>query len=91
MGGIKAGEEQAARAEMAGYRRAWTEILPSALPHERAVRLLSVHDLQAADALQLAAAVAWAGDDREGQGFVCLDERLTRAAPLEGFCVQPVA
>ncbi len=89
MGGFGAVEEQTARNALAAYRHTWTEMLPSATLRERAIRLLSVHDLRAADALQLAAAVAWAGDKREGRPFVCLDTRLAEAAMREGFRVLP--
>ena len=53
----------------------------------RAKRLLNVHPLRAADALQLGAALAVAGDDPLGIEFVCLDQRLVDAAHREGFAV----
>ena len=56
----------------------------------RAKRLLASHTLRAADALQLAAALVAARDDPDGQGFVCLDDRLSTAAAREGFTVLPV-
>ena len=89
MGGFGAIEEQAAREVLAAYRRAWTELQPTAALRERAMRLLSVHDLRAADSLQLAAAVTWAGETREGRQFVCLDKRLAEAARREGLRVLP--
>ncbi len=55
----------------------------------RAKRLLGVHSLRAADALQLAAALASSSDDPVGRELVCLDERLRSAAELEGFAVLP--
>lgn len=55
----------------------------------RAKRLLGVHALKAADALQLGAALAAAYDDPTGWGFVCLDERLGAAARAEGFVLVP--
>jgi len=54
-----------------------------------ALRLLGVHPLRAADALQLAAALLWARGRPAGKVFVCLDERLRIAAILEGFAVLP--
>lgn len=57
----------------------------------KALRLLGVHPLRAADALQLAAALLWARDIPGGRDFVCLDERLRTAAILEGFQVLPEA
>ncbi len=54
---------------------------------ETACRLLRTHALRAADALQLGAALAWAGDTARGHGFVTLDRRLGVAAEREGFDV----
>ena len=56
----------------------------------KALRLLAVHPLRAADALQLAAALLWAREVPGGRDFVCLDERLRTAAILEGFQILPV-
>ncbi len=57
----------------------------------RARRLVSNHPLRAADALQLAAALAWCDERPAGGRFVCLDERLREAAVREGFTVLPPA
>lgn len=55
-----------------------------------ALRLLRVHPLRAADALQLAAALTWAGSPPfDGAELVTLDDRLGEAAVLEGFVVLP--
>jgi predicted nucleic acid-binding protein len=51
----------------------------------RAKRLLGIHNLRAADALQLGAALAAASDDPTGWELVCLDARLAAAARREGF------
>ena len=50
-----------------------------------AQKLLRRYPLRAADALQLAAACALAGEATQDYGFVCLDARLTLAAGKEGF------
>ncbi|MBK7876011.1 MAG: type II toxin-antitoxin system VapC family toxin [Planctomycetes bacterium] len=55
----------------------------------RAKRLLAIHDLRAADSLQLAAALATCADDPAGYEFVTLDQRLAEAARREGFTVRP--
>ena len=55
----------------------------------RAKRLLGVHPLQAADALQLGAALAGVYDNPLGWEFVCLDHGLGAAARREGFIVIP--
>ncbi|MBI4576013.1 MAG: hypothetical protein HY722_07095 [Planctomycetes bacterium] len=55
----------------------------------RARRLVGLHPLTAADALQLAAACVAARDDPRRLPFVCLDEQLAEAARREGFQVLP--
>jgi predicted nucleic acid-binding protein len=69
------------------FRAGWLEILPSEEVRSGAARLLRVHVLKAADALQLAAARVWAGDVANAE-LVTLDERLALAARLKGsgFC-----
>ena len=64
-------------------------ISPSDELRRRAARLLAVHDLRAADALQLAAALLWCEEQPHGEGFVSLDARLREAAVKEGFTVLP--
>jgi hypothetical protein len=54
-----------------------------------ATRLLRVHALRAADALQLGAALAWADGDPAGQVLHTFDLRLALAARREGFRVIP--
>jgi predicted nucleic acid-binding protein len=53
----------------------------------RAERLVGVHALAAADALQLAAALVACEDRPERLDFVTFDRVLARAAQLEGFRV----
>jgi hypothetical protein len=69
-------------------RASWLEVLPSEEVRDRAFRMLRLHPLRAADALQLAAAVVWAGGT-DGAEFVTFDERLALAARLEGLRVLP--
>ena len=64
-------------------------VAPTARVRERAGRALAAHPLRAADALQLAAALVWSGDEPAGEGFVCLDDRLREAARHEGFELLP--
>jgi predicted nucleic acid-binding protein len=54
-----------------------------------AVRLLHVHALRAADALQLGAALLWADGAPAGRMLHTLDRRLGLAALREGFAVLP--
>ncbi len=50
---------------------------------------LGTHPLKSADALQLAAALVWAGNTTRDHHFVCLDKRLRKAAGKEGFRILP--
>lgn len=56
-----------------------------------ATRLLRVHALRAADALQLGAALAWAAGSPNDLVLHSFDERLSLAAQREGFRVVPDA
>lgn len=67
--------------------RSWHEIEPLDALRETARRLLRVHPLRAADALQLAAAFQAAEQRPSTLEFACLDERLALAAQREGFLV----
>jgi uncharacterized protein len=65
----------------------WAEIQPVDRLRATAVRLLRVHQLRAADSLQLAAALAAAEGEPRSLPIVTLDERLAIAAQREGFSV----
>ena len=67
----------------------WFEVLPGDELRADAERMLAVHQLRAADALQLAAARCWRGSARPPAELVCLDERLREAAAREGFRILP--
>lgn len=71
------------------FQSTWNEIEPAEEVRRQAARLLRVHPLRAADALQLGAAILWAGR-YDGREFVSLDARLREAARLEGFTVLPL-
>jgi predicted nucleic acid-binding protein len=66
-------------------RASWIEIEAGDEVREVARRMLRVHPLRAADALQLAA--AWLGAERRPASLplVTLDDRLRAAAAREGF------
>jgi predicted nucleic acid-binding protein len=55
----------------------------------QAQRLLRLHPLRAADALQLAAAVEWSAGRPAGHILHTLDARLAAAGRREGFDVPP--
>ena len=67
---------------------AW-EVQPLEEVRVTACRALRVHELRAADSLQLAAALAWCEHRPSGIGFVCLDRSLGEAAMREGFDLLP--
>jgi uncharacterized protein len=80
----------------ANAQRHLDELLPAcsvivdvALVARRARRVLALHLLRAADALQLAAALVACDDRPELLPFVTLDDRLSDAAAREGFKVFP--
>ena len=56
---------------------------------DRALRLLEVHPLRAADACQLASALVATQEDPKRVALVCFDHRLNDAALKEGFAVNP--
>lgn len=64
---------------------AWSVIQPSDALRARAYQLLDRHDLRAADALQLAAALEWCENVPQGRVFLAADEKLREAAVLRGF------
>jgi uncharacterized protein len=68
----------------------WNEVQPVEAVRRAARRLLRVHPLRAADALQLAAAVVAAEGNAASLELVTLDDRLVEAARREGFVVREV-
>jgi uncharacterized protein len=66
-------------------RSGWDEVLPTEACRRTAERMLRVHGLRAADALQLAAALIAADHDPSRLDLVCLDQRLAEAGRKEGF------
>lgn len=65
----------------------WHEVLPVESVRRASLRLLRVHALAAADALQLAGAIAASDDRPDTLPFMTLDGRLADAASREGFPV----
>ncbi|RPI76091.1 MAG: PIN domain-containing protein [Desulfobacteraceae bacterium] len=78
-----------ARTILFALATAWSEVLPGERVRQRAERLLAVHPLRAADALQLAAALIWAEETPQDLEFVCLDKNLREGALREGFTALP--
>ena len=76
---------KAATARLMEARRGWTEVPPIERVRDQATRLLRLHTLRAADALQLAAAIVLADFDPKTLPFVTLSQPLASAARREGF------
>jgi predicted nucleic acid-binding protein len=72
---------------LAALAASWEEVLPADVVRATAQRLLRVHALHAADALQLAAAIVASEHEPATLPLVCLDDRLAEAASREGFPV----
>jgi predicted nucleic acid-binding protein len=88
-GGLTSEAERNIKAALSALAAEWSEVLPAESVRERAARLLMVHALRAADALQLAAALIWTEEQTAGAEFVCLDQNLRESALKEGFIVLP--
>ena len=88
-GNLSAAGAHQARQVLGSLAQAWIEILPSETVRSSAERLLAVHTLRAADALQLAAALQWRQQNAADYGFICFDSRLREAAYKEGFLLFP--
>ena len=74
-------------AKLEALQADWTENVDYEAVRERAGRLLVLHPLSAADALQLAAALVAVEEKTRGFAFVTLDDRLAQAAAREGFAL----
>lgn len=88
-GMLPSGDAAKARTVLCALAATWSEVQPTETVRLRAERLLSIHPLRAADALQLASALIWAQETPRGLDFVCLDQNLREGALKEGFSVLP--
>ena len=86
-GVLTANESKQAFARLDYLRSRWNEIQPTEEVRERAERLLRIHRLRAADALQLAAALVWCENRPRGRTLIGADENLSAAAAAEGFTI----
>lgn len=87
------GENEADEAERraADLMRACNVVVDVETAKSQAQRLVRLHPLRAADALQLAAALEWCGGRAAGRVLHTLDARLGSAARREGFTVPPAS
>ena len=86
-GKLNSKESSQAFARLDYLRGHWNEVQPTEEVRDRAERLLRIHKLRAADALQLAAALVWCGDRPQGRALIGADGNLSDAAEAEGFTV----
>lgn len=77
----------AALARLRAVSTAWAEVPATPTVREQAMRLVRVHPLRAADALQLAAAIVASDFQPSSLEVVTLDARQAVAAEREGFRV----
>jgi predicted nucleic acid-binding protein len=87
---LDSGDWTKARRLVAALADAWFVIQPSDALRTKATQLVDRYDLQAADALQLAAALEWCQDIPQGRVFLTADQKLREAAVLTGFDAKPI-
>jgi hypothetical protein len=87
MGQITPEETNEVFQQLQDMAQVWHLIDPVETIRVSARRFLRVHDIRAADSLQLAAAFLAAEGRPASLEFVCLDDRLVTAARREGFQV----
>ncbi|HEV7488396.1 MAG TPA: type II toxin-antitoxin system VapC family toxin [Thermoanaerobaculia bacterium] len=83
------GSIETALERLGALREDWNEIAAGTRVRSAAKRLLRVHALRTADALQLAAASVLAEGDNASVTVISLDDRLRDAARREGFSLLP--
>lgn len=86
-GTLSVKESREAFARLDYLRSRWNEVQPTEEVRDRAERLLRIHRLRAADALQLAAALVWCGNRPQRRPLIGAAGNLSEAASAEGFTV----
>ena len=87
LGQLSDREKQKALAQLEILLRGVKEILPGDQVRGLARKMLDVHDLRAADSLQLAAALVWCQEHPVRRNFLGADRRLLDAVRAQGFSV----
>lgn len=85
---LQSADEDSARTFLRTLQESWIEVLPGEDVRTRAGRLIRLHPIRSADAVQLAAALVWTGDPPSGE-IVVYDRRLREAARLESLTPRP--
>jgi predicted nucleic acid-binding protein len=88
-GSLNARQIRTALRHLESLAGSWYVIEPLPVLRSTACRLVRTHELRAADALQLAAAICAAEHRPSTLPFVCLDRRLCDAALREGLPLLP--
>lgn len=86
-GAMSASDARAAEARLRHLEKHWVEVEPTQTVRAQTERLLRIHPLRAADALQLAAAVVACHHEAITSPFETAALRLADAAQREGFVV----
>ena len=86
-GALKEVDFDSAKKRMNDFFDTAFEIISVPKVKDRALRLLQVHPLRAADAMQLAAVLVATQEDTSRMPIMSFDDRLTLAAKREGFTV----
>ena len=85
MGQSTPSEHGGAIARLERLRKSWREIAPTEDLRMEAEALLARFSLKGADALQLAAAITWTGNQPKGRVLISADIQLLDAARQLGF------
>ena len=86
-GGLDQQSIDCAMGRLGALSRIWIEVIPGEALRLRSERLLNLHPLRAADAMQLAAALLACEERTAGFPLHTSDTRLAAAAVAEGFTV----
>jgi predicted nucleic acid-binding protein len=88
-GGLREIDFDSAKKRMNDFFDTAFEIISLTKVKDRALRLLQVHQLRAADAMQLASVLVTTKEDPSRMQIMSFDNRLTLAARREGFTINP--
>jgi predicted nucleic acid-binding protein len=88
-GGLREIDFNSAKKRMIYFFDMAFEIISLTKVKDKALRLLQVHQLRAADAIHLASVLVATQEDPSRMQILSFDDRLTLAAKREGFTVNP--
>ena len=80
MGQLTSNQHVGAQVRLDALRSRWREVAPDRALRSKAEQLLDRFPLKAADALQLAAALAWTSGKPQGRAFISGDAQLLQSA-----------